>query len=322
MGFKSPLPTIKPWNQDINNAHITTQSDSPIDINAKDHPPCLAPPQHNPKLKMCCSIQIDFPPGKSAHSSYPYGIYDELGDPWDYSITGGVMVLCAKGCTSKAQCTSASRCCKNCKALTENGKLQGVLRQIKTGVHENTHLMYYSVGGLITILRRKTGEVCALRLRRFNDAQKLAGKAVALDNFKRWVMTVGSGKVEWVDRLARINLTRKGGIQHLLDLYDHAARQVYHPRNYTGEDNLHGLLLWWLGGAQVVGIAHHALNLPSLDTLCCCTLIPRLLISSLSPTRLEVEMNIDSNFESIYDLLQDHHIIHQILMLDELKTEE
>ncbi|KAF8218771.1 hypothetical protein L208DRAFT_1347624 [Tricholoma matsutake] len=172
------------------------------------------------------------------------------------------------------------------------------------------------------IVRRKTGEVHALCLRRLNNAQKLAGKAVALDDFKRWVMAVGSGKVEQVDCLVRVNLARKGGIRNLLDLYDHAARQVYHPRNYTEENDLHGLLLWRLGRAQVVGIVHCAFNLPSLDTLHHRTLIPRLLVCSLSPTRLKVEMNVDSNFESIHDLLQGHCVVHQILMLDKLKTEE
>ncbi|KAF8223879.1 hypothetical protein L208DRAFT_1124317, partial [Tricholoma matsutake] len=147
-----------------------------------------------PRSKMCSGIPINFPPGKSAHSSYPYGIHDKLGDSWDYSVISGVMVLHAKGCTSKAQCTSG--CCKHCEALTKNGNLQGILQQIETGVHENTHLMYHIIGGLVMIVRRKTGEVCALCLRRLNDAQKLAGKAVALDNFKRWVMAVGSGKVE------------------------------------------------------------------------------------------------------------------------------
>lgn len=135
-------------------------------------------------------------------------------------------------------------------------------------------------------------------------------------------MAVGSGKVERVDRLVRVNLARKGGIRNLLDLYDRAARQVYHPRNYTEEDDLRGLLLWRLGGARVAGIAQRALHLPSLSTLRRRTLIPRLLVSSLSPSQLEVETNVSSNFQSIFDLIQDHGAMHQILMLDELKTEE
>jgi hypothetical protein len=107
--------------------------------------------------------------------------------------------------------------------LYENGNLQGVLCWIETGVHKNTHLAYHSIGGLVTLVRQRVGEVKALRLRKLNDAQKLAGKAVALDDMKQWVMAVGSGKVECVDRLVWVNLARKGGIRNLLDLYDHAV---------------------------------------------------------------------------------------------------
>ena len=36
---------------------------------------------------------------------------------------------------------------------------------------------------------------------------------VTLDDMKQWVMAVGSGKVEQVDCLVRVNLARKGGIE-------------------------------------------------------------------------------------------------------------
>ena len=295
---------------------------SPIDVDAMDE----SDDSHDTPfstLQTCCGIEVKFPQGGSAHSSYPYGIHDELGDPWDYAVTRGVMILRAKGCMSNATPSHKhGQRCSACNRLTENGNLQGVLRRIENGVHENTHLMYHSVGGLVAIVRTKTREVRALRLRKLNDAQKLTGKAVALDNFKQWVMAVGSGKVEHVDRLVKVNLARKGGIRNLLDLHDRAARQVYHPRNYTEEDDLRGLLLWRLGGARVAGIAHCALNLPSLSTLRRRTLIPRLLVSSLLPSRLEVETNVSSNFESICGLIQEHGVTHQVLMLDELKTEE
>jgi hypothetical protein len=172
------------------------------------------------------------------------------------------------------------------------------------------------------LLRRKQGEIKALRLRKLNDAHKLARKAVAIDDLKRWVMAVGSGKVERVDRLVRINLARKGGIRNLLDLYDRAAKQVYHPRNYTEEDELRGLLLWRLGGARIAGIAHRALNLPSLSTLRRQTVIPRLLVSPSAPTLPEIETNVLACFESIFKVLKDERVVHQVLMLDELKVEE
>jgi hypothetical protein len=296
-----------------------TSHPSPIDIDALDDSP-VSPPQTKPRTRQCLGIHVDFPPGRSAHSSYPFGIHDELGDPWDYSVTKGVLVLHAKGCVNATH--QESSICNSCKALTQNKNLQGILQRIKTGVHENTPLMYHSVGGLVTLARRKTGQLKVLRLRRLNDVRKLDGKAVALDDMKRWVMAIGSGKVERVDRLVKINLARRGGIRNLLDLYDRAAKRVYHPRNYTEEDNLRGLLLWRLGGARVAGIAHQALNLPSLSTLRRRTLIPRLLISPSIPTRLEIETNVANNFESMHELLESHRVVHQVFMLDELKTEE
>jgi hypothetical protein len=69
------------------------------------------------------------------------------------------------------------------------------------GVHENTHLVYHSIGGLVSIVQRKTEEIKTLKLCRLNDAKKLAGKTVAIDELKQWVMAVGSRKVERVDRL-------------------------------------------------------------------------------------------------------------------------
>jgi hypothetical protein len=80
------------------------------------------------------------------------------------------------------------------------------------GVHKNNHLAYHSIGGLVTLVRWKHGELKALWLRKLNDARKLAGKVVAMDNLKQWVMAVGSRKVECVNQLVHVNLARKGGI--------------------------------------------------------------------------------------------------------------
>ena len=147
--------------------------------------------------QQCCGIKVDLPPGKNPHTSYPFGIHKELGDPWDYAVTNGVLVLRSKACVTNLQLNPEH--CWNCKMLTKNENLQGVLQQMETGVHENTHLAYHSVGGLVTLVRRKQSEVKALHLRKLNDARKLAGKAIVIDNLKQWVMAVGSGRVEHVD---------------------------------------------------------------------------------------------------------------------------
>ncbi|KAF9008713.1 hypothetical protein BDQ17DRAFT_1388467 [Cyathus striatus] len=97
-----------------------------------------------------------------------------------------------------------------------------------------------------------------------NDAHKLAGKVHLLDVFEQFVIAVGSGKVEHIDRLS-----------------------------YTEEDELRGLLFWKLGGAQLAGVAYRSMSLPSLNTLCTRITIPHLIISLLSSTAQEVQANIE-----------------------------
>ena len=82
--------------------------------------------------------------------------------------------------------------------------------------------------------------------------------------------------------------------------------------------------MWRLGGVQVTGIVHHALNLPSLSFLWCQTISPCLVISHSAPTTSEVEANILACFQSISNILGCEHasVVHQVLMLDEVKVVE
>jgi len=120
-----------------------------------------------------------------------------------------------------------------------------------------------------------------------------------------------------------VNLARKGGMRGLLNLYECAAQKLYHPRNYTEEDYLQGLLLWRLGGARLAGIGHHALNLPSESSLRRWKVLPPLVISPSFPTAQEVEENVKNMFAPIFSVLEAaEDVVHQVLMFDELKVEE
>ena len=268
----------------------------------------------------CPGVHVEIPEGKSAHSAYPFGLHDELGDPWDYSVRKGQLSLHARSCENLL---THQKQCDGCYLLASDPRLQGILDRMNKGVHENAHLVYHSIGGLVSIVRRKTEEIKTLKLRRLNDAEKLAGKTVAIDELKQWVMAVGSGKVERVDRLVRVNLARKGGMRGLLNLYERAAQKLYRPRNYTEEDYLRGLLLWRLGGARLAGIGHRALNLPSESSLRRRKVLPPLTISPSFPTAKEVEENVKNMFAPIFSVLEAaEDIVHQVLIFDELKVEE
>jgi len=154
--------------------------------------------------KRCPGIKVDIPLGKSAHSSYPYALHKQYGDPWNYLVTDGQLVLYSRQCMQNVLVEQAQ--CLPCQQLTKNSRLEGIMSRMEGGVHEYSNLVYHSIGGLIEIIRRKVGEVRTLKLRILNDARKLANKAKVIDEFKQWVMAVGSGRVERVDRLVHVNL--------------------------------------------------------------------------------------------------------------------
>jgi hypothetical protein len=104
-------------------------------------------------VKRCLEIRVDLSFGKSLHMSYPFGIHDKLGDLWDYTVIKGVLVLCSKHCMPNS--LADHRHCQNCKVLVKNPNLEGILQHMEMGVHENTSLVYHSVGSFVTLLRRK-----------------------------------------------------------------------------------------------------------------------------------------------------------------------
>lgn len=139
---------------------------------------------------------------------------------------------------------------------------------MEEGVHPNTRLVYYGIGSLVKVVRQKTGEVRAMRLRKLNSAKKLVGKGAALEAFKELLMAIGSGKVQRCDRVMKNGIAQHRGVLGMTDMYVRAGQRVYKTQNYSEEDALKGLLVWCLGGgARLAEIAHRSLDLPSLSTL-------------------------------------------------------
>jgi len=108
---------------------------------------------HPQEAVLCAGIIVKIPPGKSAHSAYSFGLHNELGDPWDYTVVMGQLMLHAQGCQKNSRLGKDR--CMHCDGLSCNTTLQGVLDRIECGVHENTRLTYHGVGGLVKIVRIK-----------------------------------------------------------------------------------------------------------------------------------------------------------------------
>lgn len=117
--------------------------------------PCISPEQ----ARSCSGIYIQIPAGKSAHSLYPFVLHKSLGDLWDYSVTAGKFNLRSRACELWLDKPQQIDQCEPCRDLSSNPNIIGIIDRMQDGVHSSTPFHYYGVGGLITVLRAKTGDV-------------------------------------------------------------------------------------------------------------------------------------------------------------------
>jgi hypothetical protein len=206
------------------------------------------------------------------------------------------------------------------------------MNRIQYGTHENIPLVYQGVGGLITIVRRKTDTIDQLRMSKLNDSRKLLVKAGALEDHKQLVLAIASGRVERVAPLIQAALKNGAGITAIIQQYGRATEKLYKPKGYTNEDIMRSIVLLRLGGARIAEFAHRSLALPSLTTIHRNTVLPALVVSPSAPSLADVEANIQSCF-SVFSssgapaviassLPTRSTIKHQVLMLDELAIEK
>ncbi|KAF7371921.1 hypothetical protein MVEN_00049800 [Mycena venus] len=292
---------------------INIDSDSEGDSGPSEIPAPTIPPSSEIALR--CDGFI-FPFG----SAYPFGMHDTLSLPWSFSCKHGIVTLRSYAC--KEIPVRGHRNCGPCADLAKEASMDGILSRAEHGIPESANYAYYSFSGLTELIRRKNQHIQELRLKGLNTARKLVAQARSLSDYKRMVRAIGSGVVQNVDRLIRVALRQKRGIRAILRLHDDAARGVYHPRDYTEEDDLRGVLVWKLGGNRLADLAHRALGLPSRTTLRSRLTVPPIMPSPGIPEASEVAQNVEAAFAGITDVLVAKKVVHQILMFDELATEK
>jgi hypothetical protein len=162
------------------------------------------------KMVACGGNLVLFPPGKSQHTSYPFGLHDRLVIPWDYHSINNKFFLQAKTCMKHL--VKDGQVCNACKVLKSTALYDGIMHWIKHGVHENTPLHYHGIGGLITTAQRKNEQVQHLRMTKLNNSRKLLGKVAALEDHKQWILAIASGRVNHVALLVQAGLAHRAGI--------------------------------------------------------------------------------------------------------------
>ncbi|PBK59574.1 hypothetical protein ARMSODRAFT_777510 [Armillaria solidipes] len=295
----------------------------PIDVDTLSDDSGKMVVRYSKKAFMCSGYAPTLPPGSSPHLDYPTALHYHLNLPWDYSIKNGALILHSRECLRRVQESGLS--CRYCRKLQSEEVLEGIMDRMKDGTHENTTFAYLGHRQLTDRLHRKDRQINSLKLKGLNDTRLLHGRAAALDDHKRLIIAMKSGKVENLDRLIRIGLKRGLGPRGLLKLYEDAANGVYHPRSYEERDYLRAILFWRVGGVRAEEIAHRAYGLPGITTARDHSTMPAIVPSHSVPRVGEVESNIDSVLPlgDLFDASeQPPSVRHQVLMFDEIATEK
>ncbi|KAN0109249.1 hypothetical protein V8E52_009433 [Russula decolorans] len=285
--------------------------DNPTQTHHPRHPRGSCGPRKCP----CKGILIEFPDGKDEHTSYPFGLHKERTLPWNYRSVDDSFYIQAKSCQ---KWSSEAR--KPCQEF-----YTGVIHRIMDGTHENVPLVYHGIGGLMTIVQRKTDQIAQLRMSKLNDSRKLLAKAGVLEDHKQLILAIASGRVERVAPLVQAALKNGAGIGTIIQQYERAAEKLYKPKGYTNEDIMRSIVLLRLGGARVAEFAHRSLALLSLTTIRRNTVLPTLVVSHSTPTLTDIQTNILSCYSAFgteqFSSSQST-IVHQVIMLDEIAIEK
>ena len=185
----------------------------------------------------------------------------------------------------------------------------------------NSPYSYYGASGLQEVLHQQVDRITFLQLRGLNQMRALLGKATALSDYKRLVIAIASGKVARVSRVIHIALEQKKGVNGIISTLQDAAEGYYRPRSYSEEEDMWGLLTWWLAGNCVVHINHQSGHGPSVTYLHSQTIVPPIIPSPGMPTAAEVQKNIVANLASVLDVIKIR-VCHVVLMFDEIATEK
>lgn len=170
----------------------------------------------------CTGIQLDLP---SAYRSYPFQLHDRVPLPWGVLIWGNQLRIRSIHC--QGTLPGSLDPCGTCSSLLRHPIVEGIVQRATLGTHENTPRDYLSVGNLLQSLERKTSQIDEMRITCLNNAKRLLSQAGVLNEHKRFVMAIGSGRVERVHALVSAALCNGSGIKQLITTYEKVAIGLY-----------------------------------------------------------------------------------------------
>ena len=205
------------------------------------------------------------PDGVLPYSAYPFMLHKEFVLPWNIHVVNHLLSIQLIHCTGVWQTLSDS--CEACSQLLTHQIVEGILYQLKNGIHTNTNFVYQPIAGLIEILQKKCAMLDGLHFKQLLTLQTLVTWAWTLGQYEQFVMAMSEGNVNHLDTLLWVGLNCRLGLRGMMELLDRVRKGLYKPRNFTEEEMSCGLLFLQLGGACVASLVQQTLSAPMLSTL-------------------------------------------------------
>ncbi|KAI0026478.1 hypothetical protein K488DRAFT_66505, partial [Vararia minispora EC-137] len=143
---------------------------------------------------------------------------------------------------------------------------------------------------------------------------------------KELMVAVSCQKVQHVDAVLRAGFRRKAGLKSILEVVKLAGAGLYRVRGHTAEEELHALLLYRLGGARVLNVAHQVSGMLSTSTIRHHISLVSVIPSAAHPTHAEVEANVVAAFKPVHQVIEaaaegavpEAGVLHRALLIDEI----
>ena len=188
--------------------------------------------------------------------------------------------------------------------------------QMNQDIPESTPYKYLGMRQMVELLWQKDYQINDLKLASLNHHCRLGTLTTSNLDYKWFAMAISQCDAPCINFLVQSAIQKRHGIREIINLLTRVMLGTYHP-NYTEEECLMSVVLYWLGGARVAEFVHAALGTPGLSTIC--KYCMSILASSIFPKIDELNQNIKSAYE--YDI-PSGEMMGLICMFNEIKVEE
>lgn len=152
-------------------------------------PTCVSNKDQNRPIP-CYGFELKIPQEQSPYTSYPFALHTEGKLPWTITFHGERLFLVADGCTKRCYMVP----CTACSSISRHNIVSGIIHRINFGASEHTPWKWLSIDQLLEVNSRLSRQNKQLRLNSLNMARKLTSRITVLDEHKRFLLCIASGK--------------------------------------------------------------------------------------------------------------------------------